>query len=694
MAQQVRLKDFFQQYGLWDKLQYDPKSKKFTLFGKDFLTPSEYAAAGWKVDQEGRGWVNTDWLYNKLATFLTEKGYVPTRQWANTTQHWTVKWDPNTKQVIISNGEKEATIGEGNYVNLGGVTYISPEMQSFLIDYFNNTSSSDNADVMQTRLAPRGQATLEPYSSEETSQTQTQPSTDQQETGTQEQTEQQSDFDRLFNAQYQSKLNEYDIRIQTYQDIYNQLSDIDNNPYLKELANTYKHLLDAELANLEVMYNNQLTALQSQKETVDANYKNMLMDIDQAIEAARKRQAEDMAARGVYFSGLLTNALNQIEAQGIIEKAKAANLRTAELNKIAAQIATLTANYELQKNEVKNRLIAEEGLKRLAFLEKNEDKKQQYLELIKGLEAEKKILETNKPYSYDIAKYEYEQQQNQAANEEMWREREYQLKLDQANREWAQLKDQSNRAWQQIYMDYENSLRQYNLNLAQLEETSRHNRAVEAETARHNRMMEQIDLARLNASLRAASGDKNTPTVNDLSFLYDPQKWANTINSITNAINNITEKYKVSGTGRIDLTSMTDTDRQAYEVLTRTRDALVGLPNIHKYAASGDAKTIHDIFVSLVQTFPLDQMTIQKIESQYLNSTYADVLIPAFRLIYKSGGVQSVIDQNFMDDVKTTMHAWSQAGYSNSEVFNMAKFLQQILSPDASFMTTGRIGGK
>lgn len=218
----------------------------------------------------------------------------------------------------------------------------------------------------------------------------------------------------------QSQLNSYDS-------ILNSLKQ--PSPLMDKINEIWNMKLKAALDSLQQKYNTQLAALKGEKAKVLAAHKGEIEEIDKAIQAARKRSAEDMNARGLYFSGLLTKALNSIEEKGLSLKAQALAKKTAELDSIAAQVAALTSNYALAKDQATNLALTNKALEEMKLLEKNQDKIDQINMLQAGIQAQLNALKATAPERKKLYNIEQQQLQQQELQKQKQQEFENWLKV-------------------------------------------------------------------------------------------------------------------------------------------------------------------------------------------------------------------------------------------------------------------------
>jgi len=163
-------------------------------------------------------------------------------------------------------------------------------------------------------------------------------------------------------------------------------------------------LLGSAIQNLKDALNTATQALASQKGAMDESARLAMAEVDKAVAAASETSKSEMAARGIYFSGLTTRALNQIQAQGVSEKSKIQQDVLKYKAEIDMQIAVMTANEAMSEAQIKNDLMAKAALQKLELFTQNEDKKQAIKEMIAGLDAQIKAGEAALPYANELQK--------------------------------------------------------------------------------------------------------------------------------------------------------------------------------------------------------------------------------------------------------------------------------------------------
>ena len=148
-----------------------------------------------------------------------------------------------------------------------------------------------------------------------------------------------------------------------------------DNAITQRINDLWNPYIESAISNLDTAYKVQKSALESQTGRIKSTAAANIADIERAIMSSRARTKEDMNARGLLFSGLLTRALSEVEATGVSEKAKVYAQETSDLNKIAAQIAVLTANLPIEKNNLSQQLTFQKGLQLFNLLSANDVEK-------------------------------------------------------------------------------------------------------------------------------------------------------------------------------------------------------------------------------------------------------------------------------------------------------------------------------
>jgi hypothetical protein len=297
----------------------------------------------------------------------------------------TVTWDKDTNQVILKVGDKQFKLG-------------TPQQIGSL---YNGTTYVSQADI-EKALAPfakeLGLDLGTAVSSETTS------------------GESEKDLTQMTipEIQLQEEINKTDIMKKTYSQL---LDDIQKgeDELLNKIHETYKDLIDQSIQTMENALKDAKAALEGAKGNYDEYQKVAFEEIDKSVEAAKAKSKEEMAARGVYFSGLTTRALNQLEAQGISEKNKVRMQVLQWKAQIDAQIAILTANTKMSEAQLQNELLAREALEKLQLIEKNQDKKDAIKQEMALLDAQIEIDKLNLPLENELYRRQQEIQSQKDA---------------------------------------------------------------------------------------------------------------------------------------------------------------------------------------------------------------------------------------------------------------------------------------
>ena len=141
----------------------------------------------------------------------------------------------------------------------------------------------------------------------------------------------------------------------------------------------------AELAKQSV------TAQASASRTqVNADYIGVIDEIKQAANEARQMKNEDLNARGMYFSSVLTDALDKISVSEIQTIGKTEGQRVAKLAQIATNLVTATANIDIDTIKSNANITTQYGLQKLALISQDAKDKAGYESILAGLEVSTK----------------------------------------------------------------------------------------------------------------------------------------------------------------------------------------------------------------------------------------------------------------------------------------------------------------
>jgi|GEM_PF-3745448 len=285
----------------------------------------------------------------------------------------TVTWNKDTKQVILKVGDKEFQLGTPQQIGslYNGTTYVN---QSEIEKVLSPFAKELGIEI--------GNKKIEDMTTNE--------------------------------LQLQEKINQAGVMEKTYQQILKDLDD-GNDDLLNKIHDIYKGLIEQSVNSLEKSLAEAKQAFAGLGDKYDEYQKTAYEEIDKSVEAAKARSKEEMAARGIYFSGLTTRALNQLEAQGISEKNKVKMQILQWKAQIDAQIAILTANTKMSEAQLTNELLAREALEKLRLLEKNQDKKDAIQQQIRLLDAQIEIDKLNLPLEEELNRRQQEIQNQQQA---------------------------------------------------------------------------------------------------------------------------------------------------------------------------------------------------------------------------------------------------------------------------------------
>jgi hypothetical protein len=194
---------------------------------------------------------------------------------------------------------------------------------------------------------------------------------------------------------------------------------------VNDLWNPY---IESATKSLDAAYNVKMSALESQRGQVSANYAGAIQGIEKAIMSSRARTKEDMNARGLLFSGLLTRALSQVEAIGVEKKAEIYAKEAADLNTIASQLAVLTANLPIEKDALSQQLLFQKASQLFNLLSANDTQKDTVSQALAQVELNIKSLEKTAGARGEIATREAMAAQIEAQNKAAQQEFENSIK--------------------------------------------------------------------------------------------------------------------------------------------------------------------------------------------------------------------------------------------------------------------------
>ena len=408
---------------------------------------------------------------------------VPVRTWLVKNGIDNVGWDNNSKTILI-NGKPFLSLASGLFTIKNSRSYADPSVLSnALKNFFLQNSQKKPAPIGQIlspawATQPTNESGAGPGTEDLTKVQSAEPIAEAQKSGTISINRNSPYYEpasqvgainvgenNLPNLTQESpfKLQEavqektLQSQLDTYQNIINSLKQ--PSPLTAKINELWDAKLKAALDSLEQKYNTQMAALKGQKAQVLAAHKGEIEEIDKAIKAARQRSKEDMNARGLYFSGLLTKALNSVEEKGLSLKAQALAKKTAELDNIAAQVAALTANYAIAKDEATNLALTNKALEEMKLLEKNQDKIDQIKMIQAGIQSQLNALKATAPEREQLYNIQQEQAQREAEMKQKQQDFENWLKVKGLELKY-QNADLDNR--KQLFNEW---LRTQNLNL-------------------------------------------------------------------------------------------------------------------------------------------------------------------------------------------------------------------------------------
>lgn len=171
---------------------------------------------------------------------------------------------------------------------------------------------------------------------------------------------------------------------------------INNGGIWKSLQPEYQKQLDSAISTLTQISAIAKANVSAQKASMDAeqamNYQNALDDLDRNLVASRQRTTEEMNQRGLFFSTVLDSVMGKVEAASATQRGVLGRQNIVELGKIAAQMATLTANIDIQELQGKAAAVAQYGAAMLNWIAQDEQTKQSAQAILAGLEVKQKGL--------------------------------------------------------------------------------------------------------------------------------------------------------------------------------------------------------------------------------------------------------------------------------------------------------------
>jgi len=301
----------------------------------------------------------------------------------------TVDWDKDSNQVILKVGDKTYKLGTPQQIGslYNGTTYVS---QSDIEKALAPFAKDLGLDIGTTGT-----------------------------TGTTSE-ENKQDLTKMTipEIQLQEKINQAGVMNKTYDQLIQEIQSGEND-LLNQIHETYKGLIDQSIQTMEKALSEATSAIAATKGAYDEYEKTAYEEIDKNVEAAKSKSKEEMAARGIYFSGLTTRAMNQIEAQGVSEKNKVHMQVLQYKAQIDAQIAILTANTKMSEAQLSNELAAREALDKLQLIEKDKDKIDAIKQEKALLDAQIEVDKANLPLENELYRRQQEIQSQKDAMDYM-----------------------------------------------------------------------------------------------------------------------------------------------------------------------------------------------------------------------------------------------------------------------------------
>jgi hypothetical protein len=143
---------------------------------------------------------------------------------------------------------------------------------------------------------------------------------------------------------------------------------IEEQPGWKEYLSYMDIDLQARLDNAKSAYDNTAAHLQNAQASIGAREKVALAGIQNVLNISMWKSRQSLAATGMVFSGLLAWGYQQGMFQAQQDSAEVIIASSEAFNNIAIDLATLGADYELEKKNSKNAQIAEIALERYKWL--------------------------------------------------------------------------------------------------------------------------------------------------------------------------------------------------------------------------------------------------------------------------------------------------------------------------------------
>ena len=159
---------------------------------------------------------------------------------------------------------------------------------------------------------------------------------------------------------------------------------LEEQPGWKEYLAYMDVNLQARLDNAKTAYDNTMAHYQNAQTAINERQKVALADIQNVLNISMWKSRQSLAATGMVFSGLLAWGYQQGQFQAQQSAANVIINATEDFNNISADMATLGADYELEKKNATNAQIATIALERYKWLY---GENEEYLKAQKALKS-------------------------------------------------------------------------------------------------------------------------------------------------------------------------------------------------------------------------------------------------------------------------------------------------------------------
>jgi hypothetical protein len=233
------------------------------------------------------------------------------------------------------------------------------------------------------------------------------------------------------------------------------------NSLISQIHNTYSQLIKDSLATMDNALTKATQALEATKGNYDSYEQAAYQEIDKNVQAAKDASETDMAARGIYFSGLTTRAMNNIEAQGVSEKNKV-NMQVLQYKaQIDSQIAIMTANNAMSESQLQNEMMAREALDKLQLIETDKNKIDAINQQKAMLDSQIEVDKLNLPLENELYRRQAAMQSQQQAMDYMEKIYIPMLKLQYQDKWKQQDLDLSYMKYQQSVLSFFNDTQEF-----------------------------------------------------------------------------------------------------------------------------------------------------------------------------------------------------------------------------------------